>query len=367
MRDDYTYRIVVAGGGTGGHLFPAIAVVEELKLMMPEIDVLFMGTKKRMESEILPKLGYRYKGTSIKGLPRKVGVNILSFVISLIVAIYQSFFELIKFRPNVALGTGSYISFPPLFAAKVLGSKIFLVESNSYPGLATKVLFPFAQEIYITFEQTKKYFKDTSKFVVTGTPIRRKLTDTNRLEAANYFNLSPEIKTIVVLGGSLGAKNINEKLVKIYKRLSEKYQIIWQTGKVDYDIYKDLKRNENVVILPFIDRMEYAYAMSDLLISRSGASTIAEIIENGIPSILIPSPNVTENHQYHNAMELVKGFAAEIHLDNQSAEELYDQIIKIMNDNALLKTYAVNVKRFSRGNSARIIAERIIKFLEEQK
>lgn len=359
-------KIVIAAGGTGGHLFPAIAIAEELKSLIPAIDVLFIGTKKRMEAEILPKLGYKFSGTSIKGLPRKVGLEVFSFIISFKLAFFQALSRLINFKPKVAIGTGSYISVPPLLAAKLLGAKIFLSESNSLPGIATKFLSPFATEIYLSFEQSKKYFKDQSKLIVTGTPIRKTLFEKNREAAAKYFNLAKDVKTIVVIGGSLGARGINEKLKEIYKDLSKNYQIIWQTGKKDYELYKDLERNQNVVILPFIERMDLAYSICDLMISRAGASTISEIIAQGIPSILIPSPNVTENHQYYNAMELVENNAADIHLDNQSPNELRDQIFQLMEDEEKLRTFSKNAKSMFKSDAAKIIAERIKKYLDNE-
>lgn len=363
MESQKTTRILIAAGGTGGHLFPAIAIAEELKSSLPLSELFFIGTKSRMEAEILPKLGYKFFGTSIKGMPRKVGLNVISFLISFIISFFQALRKIIEFKPNVAIGTGSYISVPPLLASKVCGAKIFLSESNSLPGIATRFLAPFATEIYLSFEQSKKYFKDKSKLVVTGTPVRKNLSEKNREEAANYLNLLKNIKTILVLGGSLGAKSINEKLKDIYLKLSDKYQIIWQTGKKDYELYSGLDKNERVVILPFIDRMDYAYAMCDLLISRAGASTISEIVANGIPSILIPSPNVTENHQYYNAMELVENNAAEIHLDSQSSEELYNQIIKLIEDDHKLLEFSKNARSMFKSDAAQVITERIKKHI----
>ena len=365
MKGENKFRVIIAAGGTGGHLFPAIAIAEELKSVLPDVDLLFIGTKKRMESDIIPRLGYKFVGTSIKALPRKIGLSTITFILSFKIAFIQALKEVLRFKPKVAIGTGSYISVPPLLASKVFGAKIFLSESNSLPGIATKFLAPFATEIYLTFEQSKKYFKDQSKLILTGTPVRKTLFDKNREEALKYFNLSDEVKTILVIGGSLGAKSINEKMKEIYKTLSNKYQIIWQTGKNDFDYYKNLEHNERVKILPFIDRMDYAYAICDLLISRSGASTISEIIAQGIPSILIPSPNVTENHQYYNAMELVNNNAAEIHLDHESSEDLLKKIETLLNDEQKLKDFSKNAKALFKTDASKVISLRIKKYLEE--
>lgn len=365
MKSDNKINVLIAAGGTGGHLFPAIAIADELKSILPTVELLFIGTKKRMESEIIPKLGYKFVGTSIKGFPRKIGLNTIIFIISFKIAFLQALKEVFKFKPKVAIGTGSYISVPPLLASKMFGAKIFLSETNSLPGIATKFLAPFATEIYITFEQSKKYFKDQSKLILTGTPIRKTLFEKNREEALKYFNLSDQFKTILVIGGSLGAKSINEKMKEIYKKLSEKYQIIWQTGKNDFIYYKDLEHNERVIILPFIERMDYAYSVCDLLISRSGALTISEIIAQGIPSILIPSPNVTENHQFYNAMELVNNKAAEIHFDNDSVDDLLKKIIILLNDEQKLKDFSKNAHDLFKSDASKIISLRIKKYLEE--
>jgi UDP-N-acetylglucosamine--N-acetylmuramyl-(pentapeptide) pyrophosphoryl-undecaprenol N-acetylglucosamine transferase len=358
------YRVLIAAGGTGGHLFPAIAIAEELKSSISDIDFLFIGTKNRMEKEIIPKLGYKYSGTSIIGLPRKVGLRLIGFVFSLIVAFFQALISVMRFKPKIAIGTGSYISVPPLLASKLTGAKIFLSESNSYPGVATRFLDLIATEVYLSFEQSKKYFKDKSKLIVTGTPVRKNLFDKDRKKAAEYFNLYENLKTIIVIGGSLGARSINEKIKEIYQKLPNNYQLIWQTGHKDFDLYKSLERNERVVILPFIERMDYAYSICDLLICRSGASTISEVISQGIPAILIPSPNVTENHQYYNALELVEKNAAELHLDNESSENLLNKILLLLNDEDRLKTLSQNAKSLFQVDASKVIAERIKHYLE---
>ncbi|MGB9664986.1 MAG: undecaprenyldiphospho-muramoylpentapeptide beta-N-acetylglucosaminyltransferase [Ignavibacteria bacterium] len=366
IKDDLKYRVLIAAGGTGGHLFPAIAIAEELKTTIPDIDFLFIGTKKRMEKDIFPKLGFKYSGTSIIGLPRKVRLRLMGFLFTLIIAFFQAFVKVLKFKPNVAIGTGSYISVPPLLASKLVGAKIFLAESNSFPGVATKFLSPIATEIYLSFEKSKKYFKEQSKLVVTGTPVRKTLFEKDRKKAAEYFNLNENIKTVLVIGGSLGARSINEKIKEIYKELSNQYQLIWQTGEKDYLHYKNLDRNERVVITPFIDRMDYAYSICDLLISRSGASTISEIIAQGIPSILIPSPNVTENHQYYNALELVEYNAAELHLDNESAESLLNKILSLLKDEVRLQSLSKNAHSLFKVDASKVIAERIKKHVEQE-
>lgn len=362
-KEDKKINVLIAAGGTGGHLFPAIAIAEEIQSEFPKAEFLFVGTKTRMEKDIIPKLGYKYFGTSIKGMPRKLGIDFVLFGLSFIQSFFQALVQVLRFKPKVAIGTGSYISVPPLLASKISGAKLFLSESNSLPGVATKFLAPLATEIFLSFEQSKKYFRDKSKLFVTGTPIRKSIEKKNKEEALKYFELSPDKKTILVLGGSLGAKTINEKIKEILPRLIDKYQLIWQTGKRDFDLYKDFDKKGDVRVFDFIDRMDYAYSVCDLLISRSGASTISEIISNGIPAILIPSPNVTENHQYFNAMELVENNAAEIHLDNQSADGLYNLIINLIEDDERLKRLSENARAMFDENASKKIVERIKKYL----
>ncbi len=358
-------RILISAGGTGGHLFPAIAIADELKLHPLIEEVLFVGTKKRMESEIIPNLGYRYSWTSIMALPRKISFKMILFVISFIYSLIQGVILVLRYRPAIGIGTGSYISVPPLFAVRLFGKEIVLIEPNLLPGIATKFLAPFAKEVYLSFEDSKKYLKDKNNLIVTGSPIRKSLFKHDRIAAAKYFNLSPELKTILILGGSLGARSINDKIREIYYLLSKDYQVIWQTGNRDYVLYKDLPKNEKVVIIPFIDRMDYAYSICDLLISRSGASTISEIVYQGLVSILVPSPNVAENHQYYNALALYEKVAAELHLDNETSEALYKKIVELLKDEVSMRRISENAKSLFKKDANEIIVKRILKILEE--
>lgn len=358
-------KIVFAGGGTGGHLFPALAVAEAIKKKLTHYEFLFVGTKNRMESEIIPRLGYKYFGTSIIGLPRTFSLSIVKFLMNLAISVIQAFICLVKFKPQVCVGTGSYISFPPLIVTKLLRKPIVLIEANSYPGIATKTLAPFAKEIYLAFEETKKYFKNKKNLVVIGPPVRKNLLSFNKDGASKFFGLNPNRKTILVLGGSLGAKSINEMIKEIYLKINSEIQIIWQTGKNDFENYKNYSIEGRVVVIPFLERMDYAYSLCDLLISRAGASTISEILANGIPAILIPSPNVTENHQYFNAMTLVNNEAAVIHLDNEPAENLLLKIQDLISDDEKRKMLGKNARKMFKENSTELIAERIIQLIEK--
>ncbi len=360
MSNERTHRFLFACGGTGGHLFPAIAIAEELKRMQPKSRILFVGTKHRMESKVIPNLGFEFKSISIKGMPRKIGFAAAGFILSLFVSLVQSIFIVLKFKPTVSLGTGSYISVAPLFITKIFNRPIILSESNSFPGIATKILAPIANQIHLGFESSIKYFKSRKRIFVTGNPIRNILQSQDRSEAAKFFGLDLNYKTVLIVGGSLGARSINVKLSEIVEKLIPNCQIIWQTGANYYDEFKSFE-SERIRVLSFIDRMDYAYSMCDLFVGRSGASTIAEITNQGLASILIPSPNVTENHQYHNAMTLVDKQAAEILLDNESTDLLCKKILALLNDKAKLTKMRSNAKQLSKPNAAEIIAKEAIK------
>jgi UDP-N-acetylglucosamine--N-acetylmuramyl-(pentapeptide) pyrophosphoryl-undecaprenol N-acetylglucosamine transferase len=355
-----TYRFLFACGGTGGHLFPAVAIAEELKKLKPQSRILFVGTKHRMESKVIPNLGFEYMSISIKGMPRKIGFAVIGFVWSLIISLMQSIMIIAKFKPHVSIGTGSYISIAPLFISKVFNHPIILSESNSLPGVATKVLSPIANQIHLSFENSLKYFRTSKRIFVTGNPIRNILQVRDRIKAAEYFGLDPHKKTILVVGGSLGARSMNQKLSEIVDRLSLDYQIIWQTGANYLDEYKSFE-GKCIKIFPFIDRMDFAYSMCDLFISRAGASTIAEITNQGLVSILIPSPNVAENHQYYNAMALVEKNAAEILDDEEPSEIWLNKIELILSNNGKLEEMSFNAKQLSKPDAAKIIAEEAIK------
>ncbi|MBM4175155.1 MAG: undecaprenyldiphospho-muramoylpentapeptide beta-N-acetylglucosaminyltransferase [Ignavibacteria bacterium] len=360
MNNERTYRFLFACGGTGGHIFPAVAIADELRKQQPKSRILFVGTKHRMESKVIPNLGFEYKSISIKGMPRKIGFAAISFGWSLFVSLLQSIIIVLRFKPNVAVGTGSYISVAPLFITKVFNRPVILSESNSFPGIATKVLAPIANQIHLGFESSIKYFKSRKRIFISGNPTRNISQTQDRNEAAKFFGLDSNIKTVLIVGGSLGAKSINQKISEFVTGLSEQFQVIWQTGANYYEDFKSFK-TERVKVLPFIDRMDYAYSICDLFVSRSGASTIAEITNQGLASILIPSPNVTENHQYHNAMTLVDEKAAEILLDSESSNSLLQKILALLNDEAKLKQMRSKAKQLSKLNAAEVIAREAIK------
>jgi UDP-N-acetylglucosamine--N-acetylmuramyl-(pentapeptide) pyrophosphoryl-undecaprenol N-acetylglucosamine transferase len=364
MKIKNKYRFLFAGGGTGGHLFPAVAVAEKIKSILPEADILFVGTKSRIEGRVVPKLGYKFKSIWIKGFSRKLTVENLLFPLKLIVSVIQSIIISMKFKPKVAIGSGGYVSGPAIFGSSVTGAKIILIEQNSYPGVTTKMLERFAEEIHISFDDSKKFFKDKNKLLLTGNPVRGNLTRMNKEDARQFFGLSGTGKTLLVLGGSLGAASLNQAVSHCINKLKEKkIQLIWQTGKNYFEKYKS-HFDDGVFINSFIDDMNKAYAACDLLVSRSGATTIAEIVTLGIPSILVPSPNVAENHQFYNAKSLTDNNAAVLLEDKIVEEKLFEEIEKLIFNSTQLEKLSSNAKALGKPDAAYIIAKNAIKYAE---
>jgi UDP-N-acetylglucosamine--N-acetylmuramyl-(pentapeptide) pyrophosphoryl-undecaprenol N-acetylglucosamine transferase len=358
------YRILFAGGGTGGHLFPALAVAEQIKNMKPETEILFVGSKTKIEGKVVPKLGYAFKSIWIKGFSRKFKLENVLFPIKLVVSIIQSLLINMQFKPGVAIGSGGYVSGPAIFGASAMGAKIILLEQNSYPGITTRLLERFANEVHISFEDTKKYLKRKSISRLTGNPVRKNLGTENKYEALEKSGLKPSVKTLLILGGSLGAKSINTAVAENIKELENiGIQIIWQTGKNYYEQYKDLN-SENVKVYEFIEDMNTAYSACDLLLARAGATTISEALVLGIPSILVPSPNVAENHQYYNAKSLSEKDAAILLEDSELNEKIIDTVSKIINSEERLLSLKKNATALAKPEASEVIARNAINFME---
>ncbi|MDY0083323.1 MAG: undecaprenyldiphospho-muramoylpentapeptide beta-N-acetylglucosaminyltransferase [Ignavibacteriaceae bacterium] len=362
MKSVTPYRFLFTGGGTGGHLYPAIAVANEIKKIKPESEIIFVGTKSKIEGKVVPKLGYSFKSIWIKGFARKFNFENLLFPLKLFVSLIQSIVISFRFKPRVAIGSGGYVAGPAIWGASVLGAKIILMESNSYPGITTRLLERYADELHVAFEDSKKYLRKPNIIKVTGNPVRTELGSTSKAEAKKYFGLDENKKTILVLGGSLGAASINEAVAGCIEELEKKsLQVIWQTGKNYYHNYKNINF-DSVKILDFIEDMDKAYSACDVLVARAGATTIAELTVLGIASILIPSPHVAENHQYYNAKSLSDNNAAVLIKDSDVKKILKDKIIEIAGDEKQLISLSENAKKLSRPDAANIIAKSAINY-----
>lgn len=364
MTGNKIYRFIFAGGGTGGHLYPLVAVAQQIKEMLPEAEILFVGTSNKIESKVVPGLGYNFKTIWISGFSRQLTIKNLMFPVKLIVGMLQSLAINISFKPRVVIGAGSYVAGPVVWGGSVLGSKIMLLEQNSYPGITNRMLDKKADEIHISFEQSKKYFRDQSKLLLSGNPVRINLELKDKVESINHFGLNSSKKTVFVTGGSLGAKSLNACISEnIDELVKGDKQIIWQTGKFYYDQYKKYD-SENVKVMEFVDDMSAAYSAADLVVARAGATTIAEVAYLGVPVLFVPSPNVAENHQHKNAIALTEGEAAELLDDSKLSSEFLPKVIELINDENRLNTYRANIKKFSKSDAAKVIAEHAIRLAE---
>ncbi|MFA6596192.1 MAG: undecaprenyldiphospho-muramoylpentapeptide beta-N-acetylglucosaminyltransferase [Ignavibacteriaceae bacterium] len=365
MKKNTPYRFLFAGGGTGGHLFPAVAVAEKIRLLKPEAEILFLGTRSKIEGRVVPKLGFQFKPIWIKGFARKFAVENFLFPVKLVVSVVQSMFYCMKFKPHVAVGSGGYVAGPALFAANLFGAKIMLLEQNSFPGITTRMLEKYAEEIHLSYESSKKYFKRNKLLFITGNPVRNVNALLEKKVALAKLQLLPEKKTLLLLGGSLGARKLNQVMANELDSLVKSgLQIIWQTGSLYYDQYKHLQ-SENCKVMAFVEDMQLVYSACDVIISRAGATTLAEITSYGLASILIPSPNVAENHQYYNAKSLVDSDASLLLEEKNIEENFTKEILSLVNDENKLKTIRVNAKAMGKPNAADEIALRALKLAEK--
>ncbi len=355
------YRFLFAGGGTGGHLYPAIAVAQKLLELQPESKILFVGTKKKIEARVLPKLGFNFKTIWISGITRKITIKNLLFPLKLVISMFQSLLISIKYKPHVAIGTGAYVSGPAIWGASFMGARVVLMEQNSYPGLTNRLLEKKASKIFVSFEESKKYFRDSSKLINSGNPIRVDIKLQDKETALQHFELAKDKKTLVIIGGSLGAGSINEAIEKNLDSLKELgIQVLWQTG--EYYFKKFRKYNSDLVkVEKYFDNISLTYSIADLLIVRAGATTIAELAALGLPVIFVPSPNVAEDHQYKNAKVLYDSEAAELIRDNEISDKIIGKVKELIFNDDKLKKYRDNIKKFAKPDAANIIANEIIK------
>lgn len=300
------YKFIISGGGTGGHIYPAIAIANECKRRWPDCTILFVGASNRMEMEKVPAAGYQIKGLWISGLQRKLTLDNLAFPFKVLKSLWDSRGIINKFQPTAAIGTGGYASGPLLQMASMKKIPCLIQEQNSYPGITNKVLSKKVQKICVASKGLERFFPE-EKIVLTGNPVRQDLLDidSKRDEAIQYFNLDSTRKTLLVLGGSLGARRINQLIDLQLDQITQDVQVIWQCGKIYYEQYKD-RATSNVQVHAFISKMDLAYGAADFIISRAGAGTISELCIVGKPVLFIPSPNVAEDHQSKNALAIVE-------------------------------------------------------------
>ncbi|MDO5128664.1 MAG: undecaprenyldiphospho-muramoylpentapeptide beta-N-acetylglucosaminyltransferase [Prevotellaceae bacterium] len=367
-------RIVISGGGTGGHIFPAVSIANAIKTLCPDAKILFVGALGRMEMTRVPAAGYEIKGLPVRGLirplwsPKNIGV-----LIDYLKSKRQVRAIIRDFRPMVAVGVGGYASGATLDAAASMGIPCLIQEQNSYAGMTNKHLAAKAEKICVAYDGMERFFP-ADKIVKTGNPVRQALLESNitREEALATFGLAPGKKTILLVGGSLGARTVNESVLSHLDLVRESdVQFIWQTGKYyNASIMERLAKEpkmDNLVVSDFISDMAAAYKAADLVISRAGASSISEFCLIGKPVVLVPSPNVAEDHQTKNAMALVNRDAAILVKDADAAESLLPLAVKTVNDEARLKSLSENILKLALPDSAVIIAKEVIRMAERLK
>ncbi|HEY0895712.1 MAG TPA: undecaprenyldiphospho-muramoylpentapeptide beta-N-acetylglucosaminyltransferase [Sphingobacteriaceae bacterium] len=359
-------RVIISGGGTGGHIFPAVSIANALKRIDPATEILFVGALGRMEMEKVPAAGYRIIGLDIQGFQRKALWKNLLLPVRLLKSLLRARSVIREFRPDVAVGVGGYASGPLLYAASKMGIPYLIQEQNSYAGITNKKLGRDARRICVAFQGMEQFFPK-EKIMLTGNPIRKESVDieNKRPQAAAYYGLDAGLKTILVTGGSLGAGTLNKSILGGLEKLAERnVQVIWQTGKFYYKtILEQLGTAvpENIRVVEFLDRMDLAYAAADVIISRAGAGTIAELCVVRKPVILVPSPNVAEDHQTKNAMALVQNRAAVLVADSIAERELVDIAISLINDPQRSEELSRNIGEMALPEADEVIAREVLK------
>jgi UDP-N-acetylglucosamine--N-acetylmuramyl-(pentapeptide) pyrophosphoryl-undecaprenol N-acetylglucosamine transferase len=358
------YNILISGGGTGGHIYPAIAIANEIKLRYPDANFLFVGAEDRMEMEKVPQAGYEIKGLWISGIQRKMTLDNLSFPLKFIHSLWKANSIINTFKPNVAIGTGGFASGPTLIMANRKGIPTLIQEQNSYPGITNKLLSKKAHKICVAYDNLERFFP-SDKIVKTGNPVRQDLLSIHSKtdEGKGFFEIDKNKKTILVLGGSLGARKINQLIetnLEFFKK--QEVQVIWQCGKLYFEEYKKYNELEYVQVHQFINRMDLAYASADVIVSRAGASSVSELCIVGKPVIFIPSPNVAEDHQTKNAKSIADKHAAILlrEPDLDTFPIVFETLIK---DRGKQEHLSENIKELALPGATRTIVNEVEKLL----
>ncbi|MGJ8660770.1 MAG: undecaprenyldiphospho-muramoylpentapeptide beta-N-acetylglucosaminyltransferase [Bacteroidota bacterium] len=353
-------RVIISGGGTGGHIFPAVAIADEIKANHPDCEILFIGALGKMEMEKVPAAGYKIVGLDIRGFQRRLALSNFVLPFKIISSLFKARSIIKKFKPQVVIGVGGYASGPTLQMANLLGIPTLLQEQNSYPGKTNRLLSKKAEAICVAYENLEEVFGN-EKLHLTGNPVRLSAipTNDNQIEARSNLKLNPDLSTIFVMGGSLGAKTLNESiLVHIDEIENSGYQILWQVGKFYIDsIDEQLKSKnlKNIHYSAFIQNMSDAYCAADVIVSRAGALSVSELCLVGKPVILVPSPNVAEDHQTKNAMALVNKDAAILIKDTDARSTLVPHIMSLMKNTNGQKSLSENILKLGKQNATKDI------------
>lgn len=358
-------RIIISGGGTGGHIFPAIAIADALKKRFPQADILFIGAKNRMEMDRVPKAGYPIEGLWISGFKRELSLDNLSFPFKLLSSMINAKKIIKKFKPDVVVGVGGFASGPTMKTAAALGIPIVIQEQNSYPGITNKLVANKAAKICVAYDNMEKWFPE-DKIVLTGNPLRNNIRplDDRRDEGVKFFDLNPERKTILLVGGSQGALGINKGISAQLETFKDNdFQMIWQTGKLYYEqAAEEVEKyglQDRIKCTVFIERMDLAYAVADVVISRAGAMSISELSLLHKTVVFVPLPTAAEDHQTKNAMRLVEANAALIVRNDETEKELLPVVFNLMSDKEKQQQMRDNIATFAKPDAAEDIVDQI--------
>lgn len=371
MSTEKPYRLIISGGGTGGHIFPALAIANEFKSRYADAEILFVGAEGRMEMTRVPDAGYKIVGLWISGLQRKITLSNLLFPFKLVSSYFKARNIIKRFKPHAVIGTGGYASGPMLLASTRNSIPSLIQEQNSYAGLTNKQVADKVQRICVAYNGMDKYFPK-EKIILTGNPVRKDIIDleSKKESAISHFGFTDKEKTLLIVGGSLGARTINESVLEgIDKLIDSQVQVIWQTGRAYFESVKaqveskDLRR---IRIYDFLKQMDLAYAASDVVISRAGALAISELCLAKRPSILVPSPNVAEDHQTKNALTLVNTQAARMITDAEAKSTLIDETLKLIYDEPQCEALRHNIAKLGKPKATEEIVNEIEKLIEKQ-
>ena len=352
--------MIFAAGGTGGHLYPALAVADEVRRRWPEAVITFIGARGKIEERVVPAHGYPFVGIPVSAFKRRLSVGTLVAPVKLAAAVVKAVVVIMKRKPGAVIGTGGFVCAPVIMAAQVLGIPTILQEQNSFPGVTTRVLARWATEVHLTFEGSQQYFKRRDNIRISGNPTRAEIGSVGRADGAAFFGIDPARKTVLVFGGSQGAASINAAMLPLAAPLAgEGIQIIWQTGNGEFDgIQNAMRPVERLVrVHAFIDKMAMAYAACDLAVCRSGATTIAELTRIGIPALYIPYPFAAADHQSKNAREAAGAGAAILIEDRDAARRLPTVIRELLGDTGRLNAMAESSRRLGRPGATGLLAD----------
>lgn len=369
MSDKENIKVIISGGGTGGHIFPALSIADELKSRFPKAEILFVGAMGRMEMERVPAAGYEIIGLPVQGLKRKLTFENVKVLMDFVKSQKMARKIIKDFNPDIAIGVGGYASAPILRAASKMSIPCLLQEQNSYAGVTNKMLAKKAAVICVAYDKLERFFP-AEKIIITGNPVRKiEMNSSLKTVAKTHFNLESNYPVVFVMGGSLGARTLNNAIVRNLELLgSSEVEVLWQTGKYYHKkLQEELKEKlpTNVKMFDFISRMDLAYNVADLFISRAGALSLSELSLVGKPSILVPSPNVSEDHQTKNALALVNAGAARMVKDIDAEEKLIVQALNLITDRKMLGKLGANAKKLAKPNAAKAIVDEALKLIKQ--